>query len=115
VIVDLAEIGILVPILFYAGIFTILPLAIHGSYRYRMSRISWRGIRFGYRGDRNELIQNFCKWIFFTIITIGIYGPWMAINLRKYLLGNVRFVMLFLLSYYGFHSIVLLVSNSVDS
>lgn len=91
VIVDLSEIGILAPILFYAGIFAILPLAIHGSYRYRMSRTSWRGIRFGYRGDRSELIHNFFKWIFFTIITMGIYGPWMAINLRKYLLGNVRF------------------------
>lgn len=79
------------PLLIYAGIFAVLPLAIHGSYRYRMSRTSWRGIRFGYRGDRNELIKSFFKWIFFTIITLGIYGPWMVINLRKYLLSNVRF------------------------
>ncbi|MCV9932452.1 YjgN family protein [Flavobacterium sp. LS1R47] len=78
-------------LLFYLGFFAILPLAIHGSYRYRMSRTSWRGIRFGYRGDRKELITNFFKWIFFTIITFGIYGSWMSINLRNYLLGNVRF------------------------
>ena len=81
-------IGIL---LFYAGLLAILPLAIHGSYRYRMSRTSWRGIRFGYRGNRSELIKNFFKWIFFTIITLGIYGSWLTINLRKYLLDNVRF------------------------
>jgi uncharacterized membrane protein YjgN (DUF898 family) len=91
VIVDLSQMAILAPILFYAGLFAILPLAIHGSYRYRMSRTTWRGIRFGYRGNRSELTKNFFKWIFFTIITFGIYGPWMAINLRKYLLGNVRF------------------------
>ena len=78
-------------LLFYAGILAILPLAIHGSYRYRMSRTSWRGIRFGYRGDRTELTINFFKWIGLTIITFGIYGSWMAMNLRKYLLGNVRF------------------------
>ncbi|WP_367772650.1 YjgN family protein [Flavobacterium sp. WC2421] len=78
-------------LLFYFGIFAILPLAIHGSYRYRMSRTSWRGIRFGYRGDKQELAINFVKWIFLTIITFGIYGPWMSINLRKYLVGNVRF------------------------
>lgn len=79
------------PFLVYLIIIAILPLAIHGSYRYRMSRTSWRGIRFGYRGDRNELIKNFFKWIFFTIISIGIYSPWMVINLRKYLLSNVKF------------------------
>jgi uncharacterized membrane protein YjgN (DUF898 family) len=78
-------------LLFYLGFIAILPLAIHGSYRYRMSRTSWRGIRFGYRGDRKELTVNFFKWIFLTIITFGIYGSWMSINMRNYLLGNVRF------------------------
>jgi uncharacterized membrane protein YjgN (DUF898 family) len=78
-------------IFFYVGIIAILPLAIHGSYRYRMSRTSWRGIRFGYRGDRNEFIKKFFSWIGLTIITFGIYGPWMVINMRKYLLENVRF------------------------
>jgi len=81
-------VGILV---FYFGILAILPIAIHGAYRYRMSRTSWRGIRFGYRGDRSELVKNFFKWIFLTLITLGIYGSWMAMNLRKYTLSNVRF------------------------
>ena len=75
----------------YLGILALLPFAIHGSYRYRMSRTSWRGIRFGYRGDRKEFSMNFFKWLFFTIISFGIYSPWMSINMRKYLLGNIRF------------------------
>jgi uncharacterized membrane protein YjgN (DUF898 family) len=78
-------------LLFYLGFIAILPLAIHGSYRYRMSRTSWRGIRFGYRGDRKEFTMNFFKWIFFTVVTFGIYGSWMSINMRNYVLGNVRF------------------------
>ncbi|MBP4141267.1 DUF898 domain-containing protein [Flavobacterium sp. P4023] len=78
-------------LLFYLGIFAVLPLAIHGSYRYRMSRTSWRGIRFGYRGDKKEFIQLFFKWFFFTIISLGIYGSWFKINLRNYVLSNVRF------------------------
>jgi uncharacterized membrane protein YjgN (DUF898 family) len=78
-------------IILYAGIFSLIPLAIHGSYRYRMSRTSWRGIRFGYRGDRNELFVNFFKWTFFTVITFGIYGAWMSMNLRNYVLNNMRF------------------------
>ena len=75
----------------YGGIFAIIPLAIHRSYKYRLSRTSWRSIRFGYRGDRTELYKLFFKNIFFTIITFGIYGAWMAINIRKYLMNNVRF------------------------
>ncbi len=81
-------VGILV---FYLGILAIVPLAIHGSYRYRMSRTSWRGIRFGYRGNRSELVKNFLGWILLTLVTLGIYGPWFVINLRKYVVGNVRF------------------------
>ena len=56
-----------------------------------MSRTSWRGIRFGYRGNRNEFIKKFFTWIFLTIITFGIYSAWFSMNLRNYLLSNVRF------------------------
>ena len=77
-------------IIFYFSIISILPVAIHGSYRYRFSRTSWRGIRFGYRGDRSELFTSFFKWVFFSVITLGIYGSWMEMKLRGYLLSNVR-------------------------
>lgn len=86
-----ADLILFVPFVLYLILIAILPLAIHGSYRYRMSRTSWRGIRFGYRGDRKEFTLLFFKWILFTIITLGIYGPWMAMNMRNYLLGNIRF------------------------
>lgn len=78
-------------LLFYMAFFAILPIAIHGSYRYRMSRTSWRGIRFGYRGDRNELIKTFFKGLGLMIITFGIYGSWFVVNLRSYILGNIKF------------------------
>ncbi len=80
-------IGIL---LLYAGILGIIPLAIHGSYRYRMSRTSWRGIRFGYRGNRNEFMLSFYKWILLTLVTFGIYGAWLSINVRRYVMSNVK-------------------------
>ena len=78
-------------VILYLGILALLPFAIHGSYRYRMSRTSWRGIRFGYRGDRKEFSLNFFKWLFFTIFSFGIYGSWMSINMRNYILSNIRF------------------------
>jgi uncharacterized membrane protein YjgN (DUF898 family) len=46
-------------IIFYAALLLLIPVAIHGSLRYRMSRSSWRGIHFGYRGDLNEFVKMF--------------------------------------------------------
>lgn len=78
-------------IILYLGMFTLIPFAIHGSMRYRTSRTSYRGIRFGYRGDRNEFIKNFYKWTALTIVTFGIYGFWMQANVRRYTHENTRY------------------------
>lgn len=75
----------------YLGLFSIIPLALHGSYKYRMSRTSWRGIRFGYRGDKGELYKIFSKGVLLTVVTIGIYGAWLSMNLRNYILGKIKF------------------------
>jgi uncharacterized membrane protein YjgN (DUF898 family) len=77
-------------LILYAGVLGIIPLAIHGSYRYRMSRTSWRGIRFGYRGNRNEFMVSFYKWVLYAVITLGIYGAWFSINVRRYVLSNIK-------------------------
>jgi uncharacterized membrane protein YjgN (DUF898 family) len=77
-------------IVFYLCFIAVIPLAIHGSYRYRLSRSSWRGIRFRYDGNRNIFILSFFKWIFFTIISLGIYGPWFTMNIRNYVVNNIR-------------------------
>ena len=37
-------------LLFYLLFLAIIPIAIHGSYKYRMAKTVWRGIRFGYTG-----------------------------------------------------------------
>ena len=74
----------------YGGILALLPFAIHGSYRYRMAKSSWKGIRFGYTGDRGKLVGIFFKGLFFTIITFGIYSAWFAMDLRRYTLSNVK-------------------------
>lgn len=77
--------------IFYLGLIALVPLAIHGTYKYRMSRTSWRGIRFGYRGERGELFSVFIKGILLTVLSIGIYGSWFAMNLRNYIFSNIKF------------------------
>src|SRR5215203_1417035 len=77
-------------LILYGGIIGLMPLAIHGSYKYRMAKTSWKGIRFGYSGDRGQLMGLFFKGLVLTILTFGIYSAWFTINLRRYVLSNVR-------------------------
>lgn len=76
---------------FYLFILLITPFAIHGSARYRTSRSSWKGIHFKYLGDRMELFWKFITGILLTIFTLGIYGAWFSVDLRKYIFSHLRF------------------------
>ncbi len=75
----------------YLGILAILPIAIHGSWKYRLSRSSWKGIHFGYRGDFKHFYKFCLKESLLTLVTLGIYGLWMTINIRKYIIGKSRY------------------------
>ncbi|MBC7915637.1 MAG: DUF898 domain-containing protein [Pyrinomonadaceae bacterium] len=75
----------------YLAILLLIPIAMHGSLKYRMSRSSWRSIHFGYRGQLNELFKEFITGFILTIFTLGIYSPWFTINLRRYVIENIRF------------------------
>lgn len=76
---------------FYIGFLLLIPIAIHGALRYRTSRSSWRGIHFGYRGDRKEFLNMFIVGCIITLVTFGIYGAWLVIEIRKYIFKNLRF------------------------
>ncbi|WP_254561700.1 YjgN family protein [Dyadobacter diqingensis] len=78
-------------ITFYAAILLLIPVAIHGALKYRMSRTSWRGIHFGYRGDLKEFVQEFVIGGLLTIATLGIYSFWFTVKLRKYIFSHLRF------------------------
>lgn len=78
-------------IVFYIGFFLLIPLAIHGSYRYRLSRTSWRGIHFGYRGNLKEFYRLYLKNILLTVVTLGIYSSWMHVQVHSYIRRNIRF------------------------
>ncbi|WP_018342895.1 YjgN family protein [Cytophaga aurantiaca] len=75
----------------YLVVLALIPLAIHGVLRYRLSRTSWRGIHMGYRGSLSKLYKIYLLGILFSILTIGFYIPWLLVNMRKYVLSNIRF------------------------
>ena len=77
-------------LLFYVLLLFLIPFAIYGAWKYRVSRTSWRGIFFQFDGRQSEFLKLFVVQIFLVIITIGIYGPWFRVKLQKYLLSHTR-------------------------
>ncbi|TYP97564.1 uncharacterized membrane protein YjgN (DUF898 family) [Tenacibaculum adriaticum] len=76
---------------FYLFFLLIIPFAIHGAARYRASRSSWKGIHFKYLGDKMELFWKFIVGAILTVFTLGIYGAWFSVDIRKYILSHMRF------------------------
>lgn len=82
---------LLATLITFVGFMVLIPFAIHGTVRYRMSRSSYRGIHFGYRGSLKELSRIYYWNLFLSVITLGIYVPWMTVKLRGYVMSNIRY------------------------
>ncbi len=78
------------------GIFIVVsliltPLATIGAWRYRLSRTSWREIRFSFRGRLGEFFWLFLGGALLSIVTLTLYTPWFATKIHKFLVSNARF------------------------
>jgi uncharacterized membrane protein YjgN (DUF898 family) len=76
---------------FYGLIILFVPLAMVGSWRYRLSRTSWRGIRFSFRGKTGDFLKLFLSGSFLTVITLGLYYPFFATERRGFMVSNSYF------------------------
>ncbi|MCX5734583.1 MAG: YjgN family protein [candidate division NC10 bacterium] len=56
-------------------ILAFLPVAIVGARRYRLSRTSWRGVRFSFRGGVREFVTLFLWGSLLSTVTLGLYYP----------------------------------------
>jgi uncharacterized membrane protein YjgN (DUF898 family) len=59
----------------YGIVMVFVPLAMVGARRYRLSRTSWRGIRFSFRGEGWDFIKVFGLGSILSTITLGLYFP----------------------------------------
>jgi uncharacterized membrane protein YjgN (DUF898 family) len=69
----------------------LIPLAIIGSMRYRLSRTSWRGIRFNFQGGYRALLGIVLRSFLLMGLTLGLYFPFYQTNLRRFLANYSRF------------------------
>ncbi|HLK22554.1 MAG TPA: DUF898 family protein, partial [Bryobacteraceae bacterium] len=67
------------------------PIARVGAYRYRLNRMSWRAIRFSYRGKALRYLgESVLNWLI-CLITLGLYVPFLQVRLRKLLFNQTFF------------------------
>src|SRR5262249_58412699 len=71
--------------------FVFFPIAMVGARRYRLSRSSWRGIRFSFRGRVWELIKIFILGSFLTGVTLGFYYPFFLVTRQAFMVSPSYF------------------------
>lgn len=59
--------------------------------RYEIEHTNLNGKRLKFVGTGGEYFVERFKWIFFTIITLGIYGWWVPIKKTKWILSKIHF------------------------
>jgi uncharacterized membrane protein YjgN (DUF898 family) len=55
--------------------FALVPRVLVGSYRYRLTRTTWRGVRFNLKRIENDFTWMFFKGAVLTVVTLGLYAP----------------------------------------
>jgi uncharacterized membrane protein YjgN (DUF898 family) len=76
---------------FYLAIFFLVIVAINGARRYRLSRSSWRGIRFSFHGRWQQFLGLIVGGALLSVLTLGLYTPWFQSKRRAFLVRNARF------------------------
>src|SRR5919197_1686922 len=59
----------------YVIVSVLMPIATVGAHRYRLSRTSWRGIRFSFRGRTWDFVRLFVVGSILTTLSLGLYYP----------------------------------------
>ncbi|HJU65080.1 MAG TPA: YjgN family protein [Gemmatimonadaceae bacterium] len=75
----------------YVAIALVVVLAVNGARRYRLSRSSWRGIRFSFHGGYKEFLALIVRGTLLSIVTVGFYLPTFQNQRRAFLVTNARF------------------------
>ncbi len=75
----------------YAIIMIFIPVAMVGAMRYRLSRTSWRGIRFSFRGEKWDFLKIFAFGSFLSTITLGLYFPFFDAKRYEFMVSQTYF------------------------
>lgn len=75
----------------YALLLMLIPIAMVGARRYRLSRISWRNIRFSFQGRARTFIPIFAGGLLLTGLTLGFYYPFWVTSRQAFMVSHSHF------------------------
>jgi len=75
----------------YVLLLILIPIAMVGARRYRLSRISWRNIRFSFRGRAQDFIPVFAGGLLLTGLTLGLYFPFWITARHAFMVSQSHF------------------------
>jgi uncharacterized membrane protein YjgN (DUF898 family) len=83
-------------VLTYGAVFLLTVVGTVGSRRYRLSRTSWRGIRYSFRGTVREFLILMLGGGLLSVVSLGFYTPVFAVERQHFMvihsyLGNRPF------------------------
>ncbi len=78
-------------VLAYVIALVFIPFAVVGTRRYRLSRSSWRGIRFSFRGSVKEFVKLYVRGGVLTLLTLGLYSPFFTVRQYAFFTANSYF------------------------
>jgi uncharacterized membrane protein YjgN (DUF898 family) len=68
-----------------------IPVAIVGAWRYRLSRTSWRGIRFSFRGRASAFVKVFVEGSLLSMLTLSLYYPFFQARQQRFMISQTHF------------------------
>lgn len=87
---DATELRVGLEVIYYLTIFALLQIGFYRMWRYRMSRTTWRGVRFGLDGSTWTYLKLACGWTLLSAVTLGFAYPWMQVDLWRYQVRHTR-------------------------
>jgi uncharacterized membrane protein YjgN (DUF898 family) len=72
-------------------VFVFIPIAMVGARRYRLSRASWRGIRFSFRGRAWAFVRIFVVASILSTLTLTLYYPFFQARQQAFMVSNSHF------------------------
>ena len=72
-------------------VFIFIPMAMVGARRYRLSRTSWRGIRFSFRGRAKDFIRIFTRGSLLSTMTLSLYYPFFQVRKQHFMVSHSYF------------------------
>lgn len=69
----------------------LIPVAVYGAQKYRLSRTSLRGVRFGLDPGAGEFFKKFILGYLLVLVTLGIWFPIWTNRLRAFMMKRTRY------------------------